>query len=79
MDNNTINLCSSNNLYTISPNIIGDNNLYSNIKNNLTPGSIILIDMTKEQLNNINIIIDYIKGKGYKIVGLSTLLSEEFS
>lgn len=79
MDNNTMNLCNSNNLYTISPNIIGNNNLYNNIKNNLTSGSIILMNMNGNMVSNISTIIDYIKGKGYKIVGLSTLLSEEFS
>ena len=64
-----LNLCSKNNMYTVIPNITGG---YYNIKNNLSNGSIILLD----NLSDINIIIKYIKSKGYKIVSLNNLLSE---
>ena len=56
-------------MYTIIPNIIGD---YTEIKNNISNGSIILINDT----NNLNIIIKYINSKGYNIVPLSNLLKE---
>ena len=56
-------------MYVVIPNIIGN---YYEIKNNITSGSIILIN----SLNNINIIIKYIESKGYDIVHLSKLLSE---
>lgn len=62
-------LCSNNKMYSIIPNIIGS---YSNIKDNLTNGSIILLD----NLNNINQIIKYINSKGYEIVDIDTLLKE---
>ena len=35
MEEEILNLCKENNLYTITPNIIGKNNPYNNIKNNL--------------------------------------------
>lgn len=66
---NTLNTCNKNNMYTVIPTIIGD---YYNIKKELSNGSIILLD----NLNNIDIIIKYIKSKGYNIVPLSILLSE---
>ena len=59
-------------MYTIIPNIIGD---YTEIKNNISNGSIILINNT----NNLNIIIKYINSKGYNIVPLSNLLKEQLS
>ena len=64
-----LDICSENNMYTIIPNIYGE---YYNIKNNLSNGSIILLN----NLNNIDIIIKYIESKGYEIVGLNKLLSE---
>lgn len=64
----SLNYCTNNKMLSIIPNIKG----YLNISNNLSKGSIILINNTKE-LNNI---IDYITGKGYKIVPLSNLITE---
>ena len=64
-----LNICSDNDMYTVIPNIIGG---YYRVKNNLTNGSIILLD----ELNDIDIIIKYIKSKGYDIVTLSKLLNE---
>lgn len=64
-----LNICSKNNMYTVLPNIIGG---YYEIKNNLSNGSIILLD----NINDIDVIIKYIKSKGYVVVGLNELLSE---
>lgn len=72
-----IELCSSNGLYTISPSIVINNNPYSEVKNNIESGSIILMNMNNDTITEIGIIIDYIRGKGIKIGGLSALLSEE--
>jgi len=66
---NTLNVCHENNMNTIIPTIIGD---YYKIKNNLSNGSIILLN----NLNDIDIIMRYIKSKGYNIVTLEKLLSE---
>lgn len=77
MEKDILNLCSENNLYTITPTIIGEKKPYNHIKEKLTNGSIILLNLNKETTKELSTIIDYIKGKGYKIEGLSTLLSEE--
>ena len=64
-------VCQSMNMNTIIPNIIGN---YLDIKNNLSSGSIILL----EDINNLDIIIKYISSKGYNIVPLSNLLKEAY-
>ena len=56
-------------MYAIIPSLVGD---YLSIKDNLENGSIILLN----NLNNIEVIIKYINGKGYNIVPLSILLKE---
>ena len=71
-----INICSDSGLYTIYPNIIISNNFYSVIKENVSSGSIIFVDITDNNIMELPIVIDYIKGKGLKIGGLSSLLSE---
>lgn len=68
-DNNILNICNDNDMYVVIPSIVGN---YYEIKNNICNGSIILINT----LNNLDIIIKYIEGKGYNIVHLSKLLSE---
>ena len=72
-----LNLCSENNLYTILPNIIVKNDPYSEIKKSLASGSIILMEMDNDSTTELGIIVDYIRGKGYDVVGLSKMLSEE--
>lgn len=79
MSSKTIELCSKNNLYTITPSIIAEKSSYKTIKENLSSGSMILIYLTKENLNSLNTIIDYIEGKGLKIEGLSRLITEELN
>ena len=74
----TIKLCSNNNLYTILPSIITSINPYTQVKNNIESGSIILMETNNNSVIELSIIIDYIKGKGFKIVGLSELLSEDY-
>lgn len=79
MENDILKLCSNNSLYTITPTIIGEKTPYKHIKTNITNGSIIFLDLNKETTKELGTIIDYLKGKGYKIEGLSTLLSEELN
>ncbi len=76
-EKNILELCSKNDLYTITPNIIVEEHPYDTVKNNLTSGSMILLKMNNETIKELNTIIDYIKGKGLKIDGLSKLLNEE--
>ena len=68
-DNNSLQVCSENDMYTVIPNIVGN---YYEVKNNLANGSIILLN----NLNDVDIVIKYIKSKGYNIVRLDDLLSE---
>lgn len=77
MEEDIIGLCSENNLYTITPNIVGGKNPYTMVKDKISSGSIILFDMNKETVEELAVIIDYIKGKGFKIDGLSALISED--
>lgn len=65
--------CARNKMHTISPSII-----YTNIykaKNEITNGSIIYF--TEHNLNNISVFATYLLKKGYNIVYLDELLSEE--
>ena len=62
-------ICNKKNMYVVLPNIIGN---YMEIKNNLSNGSIILLN----NLNNIQVITKDINSKGYEIVALSELLEE---
>lgn len=68
-NNESLTNCANNKMLSIIPTIKGN---YTNIKNNLENGSIILINNTQE-LNNI---IEYIISKGYNIVPLSNLIIE---
>lgn len=68
-DNKSINNCQESKMLSIIPSIQGN---YNDIKNNLQPGSIILIKNTQE----LSSIIDYIKNKGYNIMPLSKVISE---
>ena len=72
----TLNICSKKKLYTILPNLIIKNNIYSEIKTKIENGSIILIDLNNINLNNLNNSIKYINAKGLNIVYLSELLKE---
>lgn len=62
-------LCYKNGMYTVIPNIIGG---YYEVRNNLSNGSIILLN----NLNDIDNIVRYIRSKGYNIVTLGELLQE---
>lgn len=68
-----INVCSYSNMYTIIPSINGG---YNDIKFNLSNGNIILLDTSINTVNELNLIINFINSKGYDIVGLDKLLSE---
>ena len=68
-----INVCSYSNMYTIIPSVNGG---YNDIKSNLSNGNIILLDTSINIVNELNLIINFINSKGYDIVGLDKLLSE---
>lgn len=68
-NDNVLEICNKKDMHVVLPNIIGN---YYDIKNNLSNGSIILLD----NLNDVDTIVKYIRGKGYEIVTLSNLLKE---
>ena len=68
-DEKVLDICKNNDMYTVIPNIIGD---YNDIKNNISNGSIILLN----NINNLDNIIKYIGSKGYTITSLNNLLEE---
>lgn len=75
-DKNIINTCKLNDNYTIMPNIIIDKNPYTNVKENLVSGSIISFKINDNLIEELPIIINYIKSKGYKIENLNIHLEE---
>ena len=68
-DEVSLNNCINNKMLSIMPTIKGQ---YTNIANNISSGSIILIENTQELAS----IIKYINTKGYNIVALSKLIVE---
>jgi hypothetical protein len=76
-NNSILELCSNNKMFTIIPTINIKNNIYNEIKSNVTSGSIILIDINSENLKGLDISIDYIKGKGLEFEYLEELLTEK--
>ena len=73
---NDLTACKNNKMNTIIPNIIVDKNPLVTVKENIKNGSMISLDINDQTLNEINLIINYINNKGYRIVKLSDLLSE---
>ena len=76
-DNNILNVCKKIKKHTIIPNYIINNNLYKNIKNNLSNGMMYTIEINNYNERELSIVIDYIKSKGYILVSLNKLLRED--
>ena len=74
-----LSLCSSYGLYTLNPVYINSNDIYMQIKNSISSGSIILLDINYNTVNNLILIIDFINGKGLRLSKLSDLLNENIS
>ena len=71
-------ICSSLKMYTVKPNVISSTNAYSDIKDKLENGGIYTFKINNYTMKNLSIIINYIKQKGYEIVNLENLISEEY-
>lgn len=78
-DYEILNLCSKNKMYTVTPTLAVNNNPFYTIKNNLKEGSIISLNLTEETIKELPTIISYINQKGYNLVTLSEIVSEERS
>ena len=68
-----LNLCKGLNLHTVIPSINAKSYPYMTIKDNLSNGSIIRM---ANSTNELKMVINYIKQRGYQIVRLAELLSE---
>ena len=75
-DIQSLKLCSNYNNYTIRPNIIVSKNPLTEIKEKITPGSIISFRVNNRLDNELGLIIEYIKSKGYTISTLEEHLAE---
>ena len=71
----SVDKCKDINGYTIKG-ININNNYYTNIKKQLTPGAIFNLDITDELINNLDIIIKFIKKKGYSIENIDIHIKE---
>lgn len=71
-----LDICQKNNNYTIIPNLIINNNPYIEIKKRLESGNMISFKINNQLIEELPIIINYIKSRGYKITTLKELLSE---
>ena len=72
-----IELCSKLKLHTIVPTIKINFSLFQQIKTKLQNASIISLPINKETEKELKTVINFIRSKGYKIVKLEELLSEE--
>lgn len=73
---NIIDNCKRNKMHSIIPNIITTNFPYTEIKNNVTSGSMISLSNNVNTIRELPSIINYLNQKGYKIVTIDELLDE---
>ena len=71
-----LNLCKKLKKHTIKPIIYLKKNIYKEIKKNLTNSTIISIEINPYINDELPVIIDYIKQKGYNLVTLDNLVKE---
>ena len=76
-NNNLLELCKDNKMYTIMPSLIIKKDLYKNIKSNIESSPIISIYLNKYTEKELNSSIEYLKKKGYKFYNLKSLINEE--
>lgn len=75
-NNEFLNICKLNTSYTIIPSIEAFENPLINIKSNIKNGSIIALKINDKTINELPLIIEYIKSKGYSIITLSKIIEE---
>ena len=77
--NDALELCSINKNYTIIPNLILKNNIYTEIKEKVEPGNIISLEINDSVIKELPVVINYLKSKDFTITNLETHLSEELN
>jgi len=71
-----LNLCSKNKMHTVIPTTVVKSNPFYTIKENLEEGSIFSLSLTNDTIKELPTIISYIKQKGYNLVTLEEVISE---
>lgn len=75
-NSNILDLCSNHNMYTIKPTVSVNSYPFSTVKKELESGSIISFNLNEATLKELPSIISYIKQKGFELVTLDELISE---
>lgn len=75
-DQFSLNRCALNESYTIRPNIIVESDPLITIKENLSNGSIISMNVNDENIKELPLVIKYINSRGLDIVNIEKLLEE---
>ena len=75
-NSNILDLCSSYRMYTVKPTVVISNYPFAISKKNISNGNIISFNINNELLRELPSIITYIKQKGYDIITLNKLISE---
>ena len=75
-DKKTLNICSTYKNHVIIPNLVLEHHALATIKKNIKSGNLISITINSQVIDELPIIIDYIKSRGYKITLLKEHLKE---
>ena len=75
-NSDVLNLCSKLKMHTIKPYIKIDDDLLKEVKSSLSNSIIISIKSSKSNISELSSVIDYVISKGYDIVSLDNLISE---
>lgn len=75
-NSDVLNLCSKLKMHTIKPYIRIDDDLLKEVKSSLSNSIIISIKSSKSNISELSSVIDYVISKGYDIVSLDNLISE---
>ncbi len=75
-DYDTLNLCKKKRMYTVTPTVVVHSNPFYTVQKNLEEGSIISLNLNDDTVKELPTIISYIKQKGYQLVTLSNIISE---
>lgn len=76
-NNRYLEACTLQKNYTIIPSLVVEYNPLIEIKENIKSGDIIALDINDKVIKEIPLIVNYINSKGYNIVTLDELLSED--
>lgn len=75
-NNNILELCSNHKMYTVKPTVSVNSYPFSTVKKEVENGSIISFNLNEATLKELPSIISYIKQKGFDLVTLQEIVSE---